>query len=238
MEIKVIFDKAAVTKQIYIGWGLSFLVDNRVLFDTGEKGGWLLGNIKLIGINLNDIESIVISHDHWDHTGGLQSLLQQRKKDIPVYICPGFSQETREKIASYGGKPFETRKFREIAKGIYITGEISGIYKGKPIAEQALVLKTVNGVSVITGCAHPGILKILEVVKEHFKTEKLFVVMGGFHLLEEDKRVIDLIVRESKIMGIEKVAPTHCSGEKAEDIFAQAYGKDFIKVRAGQSIEI
>ncbi len=239
MEIRAIFDKVAVNKKIQIGWGLSVLVDNKVLFDTGEKGEWLLNNIRQMDIDINnDMESIVISHDHWDHTGGLQTLLEKREKGMPVYICPGFSGETKKKIVSHGGKPVETKKFREIAKNIYVTGEISGIYRGSPRPEQALVLKTENGVSVITGCAHPGILTILEVVKKHFKTEKLFLVMGGFHLFEEDIRNIELIVTEFKNIGVEKVAPTHCSGPKAEEIFAREYGERFLEVKAGKTIKL
>ena len=219
MEIKVIFDKAAVDKKIHIGWGFSVLADNKVLFDTGEKGEWLLSNLKQMDIDTsNDMESIVISHDHWDHTGGLQALLKKRKKNTPVYICPGFSEETKEKIVNHGGKPVATKKFKEIAENIYITGAISGIYKESPMPEQALVLKTENGISVITGCAHPGILKMLEVAKKHFKTNRLFLVMGGFHLLEEDARTIEFIVKEFKKMGVDTAAPTHCSGPKAEEI--------------------
>ena len=239
MEIRAIFDKAAVNKQIQIGWGFSVLVDNKVLFDTGEKGEWLLNNIKQMDIDINnDMESIVISHDHWDHTGGLQALLGERDKGMPVYICPGFSDETKEKIVSHGGKPVESKKFREIAKNIYVTGEISGIYKGNPMPEQALVMKTENGISVITGCAHPGILKMLEVVKKHFKTDKLFFVMGGFHLLEEDTRNIELIVTEFKNIGVETVAPTHCSGPKAEEMFAREYGERFVAVKAGKTMKL
>jgi len=239
MEIRIIFDKASINKQIQIGWGFSVLVDNKVLFDTGEKGEWLLNNIKQMDININnDIDRIVISHDHWDHTGGLETLLKNRRKKTPVYICPGFSRETKEQIISCGGKPIEVKKFNEIAENIYVTGEISGIYKGKPMPEQALALKTDNGVSVITGCAHPGILKMLEVVKKHFKTDRLFLVLGGFHLLEEDSRVIEFIVKEFKNMGVETVAPTHCSGPKAEELFGKEYRERFIAVKAGKTIRL
>jgi len=63
-------------------------------------------------------------------------------------------------------------------------------------------------------------------------------VIGGFHLLEEDTRMIDLIVKEFKMMGIKKVAPTHCSGPKAEERFAKEYGEGFITVKVGETIRI
>lgn len=239
MEIRVIFDKLAVDRGIQNGWGFSALADNRVLFDTGEKGPWLLNNISKMGIDINrDIERIVISHDHWDHTGGLEALLKTRAKGTPVYICPGFSDETKEKIISHGGRVVETKEFLEITADIYVTGAIAGIYKGSPMPEQALVLKTANGISVITGCAHPSILKILERVKEYLKTDRLFLVMGGFHLLEEDGRVIELIVKKFKEIGVQTVAPTHCTGTKAEEIFAKEYGADFVAVKAGGSTNL
>jgi len=238
MEIKVVFDKKAVNKGLHTGWGLSLLVDNKILFDTGENGDWLLKNMGAMGINLDDIEGIVISHNHWDHTGGLEALLKAKRKKTPVYICPGFSGELKELIATCGGEPVEVKKWQEICKNIYTTGELAGTYKGTPMPEESLVLKTKDGLSVITGCAHPGILEILNVVRNHFKREQFSLVMGGFHLLEEDTRMIDLIVKEFKMMGIKKVAPTHCSGPEAEERFAKEYGEEFITVKVGGVIRL
>jgi len=238
MEIKVIFDKAAVDKKIKTGWGFSVLVDDKILFDTGEKGEWLIDNLKQMNIAAGKIEGVVISHNHWYHTGGLWSLLETAKKSLPVYGCPGFPEEFRKNVSASGGMPVKSGKFAEISKNIFVTGEIPGNYKGDPMPEQALILKTENGISVITGCAHPGILKILDEIKKKFKKERLFLVMGGFHLLDEDKRVLDFIVSEFKDAGVEKAGPTHCSGPKAEAAFAAEYGENFIHVRAGMTIEI
>ena len=238
MEIKIVFDKKAIKRGLHTGWGLSLLVDNKILFDTGENGDWLLDNMKKMDINPDGIEGVVISHDHWDHTGGLEALLKAKRKETSVYICPGFSAELKELIISCGGNPVETKKWQEIQKNIYTTGEIAGTYKGTPMPEQSLVLKTEKGVSVITGCAHPGILEIIHYVKKNFRAEEIYLVMGGFHLLEEDKRVIDFIAREFKIMGIKYAGPCHCSGPKAEERFAKEYGEKFITVKAGETIRI
>ncbi|HNS32822.1 MAG TPA: MBL fold metallo-hydrolase [bacterium] len=240
MEIKIIFDKAAVNSKMKIGWGLSILTGGGILFDTGEKGEWLLENFEQMGIDVKkDIKNVVISHDHWDHTGGLCDILRSSgRENMPVYVCPGFSMETMEKINKSGGRPVVSECFMQITDNVYTTGEIPGNYKGKFMPEQALVLKTDNGISVITGCAHPGILRILEAVKKHFKKDRLFSVIGGFHLIDEDKRIIRFIAREFKNMGVLKAAPTHCSGPYAEEIFSEEYGKNFIAVKAGKTLKL
>jgi len=102
MEIKIVFDKEAVNKNLHIGWGLSILIDKKILFDTGERGDWLIKNMKFMGINPDDIEVIVISHDHWDHTGGLEAILKAKKSKTPVYVCKDFSEELKEMIKIKG----------------------------------------------------------------------------------------------------------------------------------------
>jgi 7,8-dihydropterin-6-yl-methyl-4-(beta-D-ribofuranosyl)aminobenzene 5'-phosphate synthase len=237
MKIKVLFDKVAMNEKLRIGWGVSFLADDRILFDTGEKGQWLLENMQAMRIDPENIESIVISHDHDDHTGGLWGMLE-RKKNVKVYSCPNFSKTFKEKVKSAGAELVETDRFTEIAKDIFITGEIQGSYKGRYMPEQAIAFKTANGISIITGCAHPGILKMIGKVKARFSNEKIYLVLGGFHLKNSDKRAMEIVVEGFKKMGIAKAGPTHCSGDIAEGIFKKFYGKDFVSIKVGQEIEV
>ncbi len=236
MQIKVIFDKMALKENLQTGWGISFLVEDKILFDTGEKGSPLLYNMQAMNIDLKNIKSIVISHDHLDHTGGLWDLLD-KKNILKVYSCPGFSKEFKERVKAKGAELIEGSKFAEIAKGIFITGEIQGAYKGKYIPEQAIALKTEKGFSIITGCAHPGILKMVEKVKARFPDDKIYLVLGGFHLRNSDKRAIEIVAENFKKIGVMKVGPTHCAGDMAEDIFKKFYKKDFVSIRVGQEIE-
>ena len=236
MQIRAIFDKRALDKNLHTGWGVSFLIEGKILFDTGEKGGWLLENMRYLGINVDDIEAVVVSHDHWDHWGGLWDLLEKRK-GLKVYICPRFSREFKDKANGLGAQLIEAEKFTEIAKDIFTSGEIAGAYHGKYMAEQAAVLKTENGLTVLTGCAHPGIVKILEKVKEKFPGEKIYLALGGFHLMESDKRAVEIVAGRFKQLGVEKAGPTHCSGEAAQEIFKRIYADDYIFVNAGQTIE-
>ncbi len=237
MRIKIIFDKDAFDKKLRTGWGVSFLVEDKILFDTGEKGEWLIENIRSLGVDINKIEAVVISHDHWDHWGGLWDLLKERK-GLKVYSCPGFSKEFKDKTKEAQAELIEAEKVTEISQNIFITGEISGAYHGKYMPEQAVVLKTKNGLTIITGCAHPGILKMTEKVKAKFSAEPIYLVLGGFHLMESDKRAIEIVAESFKKMNIIKAGPTHCSGDMAEDIFKRYYGGNFMPIKAGQEIEV
>jgi 7,8-dihydropterin-6-yl-methyl-4-(beta-D-ribofuranosyl)aminobenzene 5'-phosphate synthase len=237
MRVKIIFDKAASDKNLHTGWGFSALIGDGILFDTGEKGPWLLNNLKILGEDVNSIKGIVISHNHWDHTGGLWDILKL-KKGLPVYACPGFGEEFMNKISEYGGEIIETAEPSAIDDNIYVTGEIKGEYKGGYMPEQAVSIKSGKGISVITGCSHPGIVKMAEKAKESFPDDRLHLVLGGFHLMDKDKRFIELTAGRLKDMGVEKAAPTHCSGPEAERIFERIFGSDFIPVVIGLELDV
>ena len=119
-----------------------------------------------------------------------------------------------------------------------MTGEIPGVYKGEYLPEQALVVKTKNGITVIAGCSHPGIVKILKKVKRQFPQDKLYFVFGGFHLKDTSKGEISSIEEKFKEMNVEKAGPTHCSGREAEEAFKENYGKNFISIKTGQIFKI
>jgi 7,8-dihydropterin-6-yl-methyl-4-(beta-D-ribofuranosyl)aminobenzene 5'-phosphate synthase len=89
MKAAIAYDNRSVDG-FQAGWGFSCVVDGRILFDTGEAAESLLFNLKRLNVSLKDIEAVVISHEHWDHTGGLWKLLE-KKSGLKVYGCPGFS---------------------------------------------------------------------------------------------------------------------------------------------------
>ncbi|MCK4993926.1 MAG: MBL fold metallo-hydrolase [Candidatus Omnitrophica bacterium] len=236
MKVRIIFNSEAVCEHLSTGWGFSCLVNNEILFDTGEKGSYLFNNLAKMDIDIAKIKKVVISHDHWDHTGGLWKLLEKRK-GMEVYACPNFSEQFKQKVKKAQGVLIELKEISAIAQDIFVTGEIPGTYNNKDMPEQALIINTKNGMSIITGCAHPGILKILRKVKAAFPPQEVYAILGGFHLKNEDEIMIEGIVDVFQSMKVKKAGPTHCSGKKAEMIFRKEYGDNFITLKAGETVD-
>ena len=236
MQIKLLAEGSTKWERFIKHWGISFLIGDDVLFDTFGDAGVFWRNLKGMRVDLDKIRHIIISHDHWDHLAGLWLFLDKHKY-VTVYICPGFSQETKERIASLGVPVVEVAGPMEIKAGIYTTGQIKGIYAGRDIYEQAIVIKNARGLAIITGCAHPGIATIVNKVREYF-SEPLLLVAGGFHLKEASQETIGKIIDMLKSIGVQKVAPLHCSGALAQDIFKRAWGQDYIGLTAGKVLEL
>lgn len=237
MKIKIIFDSNAIDNKFETGWGFSCLINNHILFDTGADGDALLNNLKLMHIKSLDIDKIVISHEHLDHTGGLWKIIEHQP-NIAVYVCPNFNQAFKDKIKKFGNPIINAHAFQEIDNQIYATGEMSGSYKNNFIAEQALVLKTAQGLVIITGCAHPGIINIIKIVKSRFPQDNIYLVLGGFHLSGTSRKEIENITKEFQSLKVQKVAPLHCSGDMAKKIFKQYYGDNCISLDVGEKLEI
>jgi 7,8-dihydropterin-6-yl-methyl-4-(beta-D-ribofuranosyl)aminobenzene 5'-phosphate synthase len=236
MEIKILFENGRLSHNFLKGWGVSYLVDNRVLFDTGERSNYLFNNMDRMGIDISRIQAIVISHDHWDHTNGLWDILA-RRPGLDLYTCPGFSSEFKDRLSTYACNTIEAESFTKIYEGIYTTGQIEGEGGLDYIAEQALVLATDKGLTIMTGCAHPGIIKIVEHAMNHMIGE-VYLVMGGFHLLDNPLGKIKQVNNKFRQLGVRHVGPGHCTGEDAVRIFHESYKERFIDIRVGKTFEV
>ena len=235
MEIQVIFEKEKIYDECSCGWGTSFLIDGRVLFDAGEKPEYILNNMNLLHVDINKIEKIVISHNHWDHIGGLWELLKINK-NIEIFACLDFLDEFKDKIGGYNFKLISSS--REIIEGVYTTGGLNVETKDSSLKEQALVIRSEKGISVISACAHDGILKFIRKAKEMFISETIYSVIGGFHLIDMDRRTIDYIIEEIKQFGVKNVGPSHCTGFEATSLFKEKYPNNFFEIKVGIKLEL
>jgi len=229
--IKIYYDNTSVNKEISSDWGFSVLVKHKgrnILFDTGGNAQVLAANIKKMGSDPKHIEFVVISHDHWDHVGGLPAVLQPKQK---VYLLKAFPSNLKDQVRAAGAELIEVQGFQEIIPGVYTTGEL-----GRTIKEQSLIVETDKGLVIVTGCSHPGIVNIVRRSKELLKKNVYFVV-GGFHLGTLDAEEVKKIIEELKALQVAKIAPCHCTGEKAIALFEKEFQKDFVKVGAGSVID-
>lgn len=236
MEIKIIAVGSTSQERAAGHWGVSFLVGQDVLFDTFGLPTVLEKNMKKQGIDPAGFRHIVISHNHWDHISGLWDILL-KNKGLTVYLCPNSEEVLKQRIQDFGARVVEAPGFLEIKDGIFTTGEIVGKYDGRPMHEQALVVGSRRGLVVITGCAHPGIVRILEKVEDRFGGE-IFLVMGGFHLLDRSEDGIVEVIEQIKFLGVRKVAPTHCTGDLATRFMRKAYGENFVDLCEGVLVDV
>ena len=100
-----------------------------------------------------------------------------------------------------------------------------------------MILDTSKGLVIITGCAHPDVTRIIAAARKHLH-KKVYLLMGGFHLLRKDKATIKAVIRNLKSQGVEQVAPSHCTGNKAIAMFRKAWGDKFIEGGLGAVIEL
>jgi 7,8-dihydropterin-6-yl-methyl-4-(beta-D-ribofuranosyl)aminobenzene 5'-phosphate synthase len=215
-------------------WGISVFTEGlqkSILFDTGGDGSILLANMKKLKINPSEIDLVVLSHIHYDHVGGLWAFLE-KNSEVPVYLPSSFPDDFKNKVRNITGNLFAVKKPYKICENTWLTGEL-----GTSIKEQSLVISTPKGIIVITGCAHPGIVNIVNFIKNHFK-ENIYLVLGGFHLSSYSTSEVEEIIRELKALKVQKIAPSHCTGEKAIELFREAWGKNFIELGCGAKIKI
>ncbi len=233
LSITVVYDNNPYKSGLATSWGFACVIraaEKTILFDTGGNSAVLLNNMRQLGIDPQEIDAVVLSHFHGDHVGGLNGFLHENIK-VTVYLPATFPPGFNESLNRAGVKTVEVNDSARIGIGVYSTGIL-----GTMIKEQALMISTDRGMIVITGCAHPGIVNILEIAKDILE-EKIQLVMGGFHLAAMRKPELEEIITAFRKLGVERVGPCHCSGELARQTFKQEYGSNFLDVGVGRLIE-
>jgi len=234
LAIQIVHDNYACLDSLQTAWGFSALVtglDKTILFDTGSDGTLLLENLARLQIDPGRIERVVLSHIHGDHTGGLTGLLRANPR-VQVYLPAVFPARFKEVVRGHGATVVEIRGPQEIGGNVYTTGVL-----GRRVKEQSLVLRTPQGLIVLTGCAHPGIANILKEVRR-LHEDRILLVLGGFHLEWVTRWRIAALIRAFRSCGIRYVAPTHCSGEKTRRLFQEAYGPAYLEAGVGRRITL
>lgn len=233
LTITYLYDNTALKEGTRPHWGFSCLVQtagNEVLFDTGATANTLRWNVSALGTDLSRLKALVISHEHADHIGGLSALGD--RPGVPVFLPATFSEINREMFTRQGFRPVLVSDRETVCPGLSTSAALWG-----SIPEQALVADTPQGLVVLVGCAHPGILPMLKRIAEAHQ-RPIHMVVGGFHLLETPAEEIKRIVQEFKRMGIAVAGPTHCTGDRAIELFREAYGSRFISGGVGTLIRV
>ena len=224
-----VYDNVGFDPKFQTGFGFAAVVklkDKTILFDTGGDSETLLANLEKAGVKQENINIIVLSHIHDDHTGGLLGFLE-KNSNVKVYVPASFPSSFKNEIKKSNAELIEVTHSIKITNGIYSTGEL-----GTWIKEQSLIINSDKGLILITGCSHPGIVNIIKTAKEELINKNVYLVMGGFHHPSIE------VVKEFKELGVEKVAPSHCTGDEITREFQKEYQKDFIKSGVGKIIVI
>lgn len=227
--------------------GLSFLIEVdqlRILFDTGASD-LFKRNAARLGIDLGNVDRIVLSHGHWDHGNGLEYL-----EGKPLICHPGCFVKRYRKLGetSLGlslsreelADKFDLETFQHpirLSEHLWFLGEIprkndfeaqSTKYLLEDGSEDfimddsGLVAITRKGLVVISGCAHSGISNMIEHARRVTGIFRLAAVIGGFHLKAANlqaRRTIDYLEK----LGVEQVVPSHCTLDPALDLFRQKF---------------
>ena len=224
-----VYDNYQIDKKLKTSWGFATVIKTPcelILFDTGGDSKILLSNMEKLNIEPSSIKKVVVSHIHTDHIGGLEGFLE-KNNDVTVFIPKSFPQSVKNMILQKGAKFVEMSTFAKISDSVYTTGQLLG-----PPQEQSLIIDSKKGLVVITGCAHPGIVNVVKKAKKLMKKDKVYLVVGGFHHPPIS------CVREFRKLQVEKVAPSHCTGDLVREAFRKEYKENFIEYGVGKTIEI
>jgi 7,8-dihydropterin-6-yl-methyl-4-(beta-D-ribofuranosyl)aminobenzene 5'-phosphate synthase len=250
-------------------WGLSILIEldgRRILLDTGP-GISTVYNASLLGIDFTAVDKIVLSHGHYDHTGGLKDLLLRITGGVDIISHPSIWEPkyaVRENKAKYIGIPFYREeleslgaRFKMSKEPIYITdniltsGEVpfatgyeetdrdlyirekDGFINDNFPDDLSLAIKTEKGLAIFLGCAHRGMINIINRFQEITGDERIYSVVGGTHLISASPERLAKTIADLKKTGIRKLGVSHCTGFNASVRLASEFKDIFFLNSAG-----
>ncbi len=252
--------------------GLSFLIEGNhsVLYDTGQGVG-ILNNMALLGKNAPAIDKIIISHGHYDHTGGLMPVLKQRKSAVPVYIhsdafqnkiasietpngnfeIPIGFQHTKKDYEACGAEFRFVDHFTKIDNHIYAISDIErpegwktwdvrlkykdddSILDDPFDDDLSLLLETDSGPVVLLGCAHAGVVEILNDLSGKTGYTEFHAIIGGTHLGSAPEDYVNRAMETFKQYNVKVVGTSHCTGFHASSKIMSHFKDEFVVASVG-----
>ena len=236
MEITIVFDNYPYNPKLTSLWGFSAflqLPEQTILFDTGSNGPVLLRNIQTSGLNVKDIDTLFLSHPHWDHIGGADALIEKNSHlhlFVPDSLSKHLIHDLRNQVQAL---TVIDQQATQLFDNIYSTG----VMDEEHIGEQSMVIDTPGGLLVITGCAHPGIVNIVRKARQMLDKE-ILLLMGGFHLLNDNSAAIQQVIYSLQNLSVNYVCPTHCSGDLAKEMFKESFEEKYIEGGVGKTVHL
>lgn len=233
LRVTVVYNNVPYAPELTTAWGFATVIEagpGTLLLDTSGDGPTLLGNMQHLGIDPKSIDAVALSHIHGDHTGGLADLLAHRPKSR--YICPRLFRMCSAARWNGAGQASRTWATRDTCSRTCTSiGEMS-----QGTDEQALIIDTPTGLVAMTGCSHPDIVDIATTART-FCGKDIHLLMGGSSRRTQRPRFARHAASTSR-PGRAKVAPSHCTGDRAIALFRQRWGNDFAEGGCGSVIEI
>ncbi len=255
--ITTLVEDTALDGSLLAEHGLSFWIeygDKRILFDAGQSN-ILVRNAKTLGINLAEVDAIVLSHGHYDHTGGLPAVLDIASK-AKIYLHPAATEPKFSRkvlgVKSIGMSHLAKKAVQrrhviwtatpaQIFPGMSVTGQVPRINNFEDVGgaffvdenylkpdelldDQTLFIESARGLVVVLGCAHSGVVNVLDYISNLTSRNKIFAVIGGMHLLKASRIRIANTIETFKKYEIQKIVPLHCTGRKATRDLRSAFG--------------
>jgi len=232
MSITILFDNHNPTGGERSLWGFAaYLPDHKLLFDTGSNGRVLLRNMRELGIDITEAEYLFLSHEHWDHIGGVDSVVEANP-ELTIFVPESFSKNMIADLKRQSKNVIICgRSPRQLSGKLYSTGLL-----GDNPPEHSLIIDGA-GPTLITGCGHYGIDRIAAHAEKTLR-KSIQTAIGGFHLAHKPAERIGVMIDTLETMGVRNVMPTHCTGDQAISMFWEAFGEGYHEGGIGAKISI